>query len=96
MGHGQSPSAAKEAWYDAEKKTWKERKKYCRFPQMKFMVRLAQKVTSWRPLRLILQPLLLEKAFCDHFVKAFHDTYGMPVNITRVLTTMVLISFRES
>ena len=23
------------------------------------------------------------KASADHFVKAFHDTYGMPINITR-------------
>lgn len=28
-------------------------------------------------------PYSSSKASADHFVKAFHDTYGMPVNITR-------------
>lgn len=28
-------------------------------------------------------PYSSSKASADHFVKAFHDTYGMPINITR-------------
>ena len=42
------------------------------------------RASSWRPRPLCPHsPYSASKASADMFVKAFHDTYGMPVNITR-------------
>jgi dTDP-glucose 4,6-dehydratase len=75
---------AKEAWYDPQKKTWKEGKKYLQVstdevygalgPEGFFM-----ETTPIDPH----SPYSSSKASADHFVQAFHDTYGMPINITR-------------
>ena len=53
---------AKEAWYDADSKTWKEGKKernISRFLQTKYMEHLEQRDTSWRPLQSIPTVLIL-------------------------------------
>ena len=75
---------AKEAWYDASAKTWKEGKKFLQVstdevygalgPEGYFM-----ETTPINPH----SPYSSSKASADHFVKAFYDTYGMPINITR-------------
>lgn len=40
---------------------------------------------------------IVSKASSDHFVRAFHDTYGIPDNHNELFgTTMVLINFAES
>lgn len=38
----------KDAWYDADAKTWKEGKSTCRFPPMKYTVPWAPKATLWK------------------------------------------------
>ena len=40
-------------------------------------------------------PYSSSKASADHFVKAFHDTYGMPVNITRCSNNYGMWQFPE-
>lgn len=75
---------AKEAWYDAEKKTWKEGKKYLQVSTDEVYGALGadgffMETTPINPH----SPYSSSKASADHFVKAFHDTYGMPINITR-------------
>ena len=42
------------------------------------------------------QPVLCLKASADMFVKAFHDTYGMPMNITRCSNNYGPYQFPES
>lgn len=74
----------KEAWYDLAAKEWKPGKKYLQVstdevygalgPEGFFM-----ETTPINPH----SPYSSSKASADHFVKAFHDTYGMPINITR-------------
>ena len=75
---------AKEAWYDAESKTWKEGKKYLQVSTDEVYGALGadgyfMETTPVNPH----SPYSSSKASADHFVKAFHDTYGMPINITR-------------
>ena len=75
---------AKEAWYDAEQKTWKEGKKYLQVSTDEVYGALGTEgffveTTPINPH----SPYSSSKASADHFVKAFHDTYGMPINITR-------------
>ena len=75
---------AKEAWYDAEKKTWKEGRKYLQVSTDEVYGALGaegffMETTPINPH----SPYSSSKASADHFVKAFHDTYGMPINITR-------------
>lgn len=75
---------AKEAWYDAEKKTWKDGKKYLQVSTDEVYGALGaegffMETTPINPH----SPYSSSKASADHFVKAFHDTYGMPINITR-------------
>lgn len=38
----------KDAWYDADAKTWKEGKSTCRFPPMKYTVPWVPKATLWK------------------------------------------------
>ncbi len=75
---------AKEAWYDAEKKTWKTGKKYVQVSTDEVYGALGaegyfMETTPINPH----SPYSSSKASADHFVRAFHDTYGMPINITR-------------
>lgn len=75
---------AKESWYDAEKKTWKEGKKYLQVSTDEVYGALGaegyfMETTPINPH----SPYSSSKASADHFVQAFHDTYGMPINITR-------------
>ena len=75
---------AKEAWYDAATKTWKEGKKYLQVSTDEVYGALGaegyfMETTPINPH----SPYSSSKASADHFVQAFHDTYGMPVNITR-------------
>ena len=75
---------AKEAWYDAEKKTWREGKKYLQVSTDEVYGALGAEgfFTETTPLDPH-SPYSASKASADYFVKAFHDTYGMPINITR-------------
>ena len=73
---------AKEAWYDQG--TWKIGKKYLQVSTDEVYGALGKEgffmeTTPLDPH----SPYSSSKASADLFVKAFHDTYGMPVNITR-------------
>ena len=75
---------AKEAWYDAEKKKWKEEKKFLQVSTDEVYGALGPEgffveTTPINPH----SPYSSSKASADHFVKAFFDTYEMPINITR-------------
>lgn len=75
---------AKEAWYDAADKTWKEGRKYLQVSTDEVYGALGAEgyFTEDTPVNPH-SPYSASKAGADHFVQAFHDTYGMPVNITR-------------
>ena len=75
---------AKEAWYDPGQKTWKRGKKYIQVSTDEVYGALGPEgfFTEGTPLDPH-SPYSASKASADYFVKAFHDTYGMPVNITR-------------
>ena len=75
---------AKEAWYDAGQKKWKSGKKYVQVSTDEVYGALGAEgfFTETTPINPH-SPYSSSKASADHFVKAFHDTYGMPVNITR-------------
>lgn len=75
---------AKESWYDLEKKTWKAGKKYLQVSTDEVYGALGAEgyFIESTPLNPH-SPYSASKASADHFVMAFHDTYGMPVNITR-------------
>ena len=75
---------AKEAWYDAGQKTWKTGKKYVQVSTDEVYGALGAEgfFTETTPINPH-SPYSSSKASSDHFVKAFYDTYGMPVNITR-------------
>ena len=75
---------AKEAWYNAETKIWKDGKKYIQVSTDEVYGALGaegyfMETTPLSPH----SPYSSSKASADHFVMAFHDTYGMPINITR-------------
>ena len=75
---------AKEAWYQPETKHWKAGKKYLQVSTDEVYGALGaegyfMETTPINPH----SPYSASKASADHFVQAFHDTYGMPVNITR-------------
>ena len=74
----------KEAWYQPETKRWKAGKKYLQVSTDEVYGALGaegyfMETTPINPH----SPYSASKASADHFVQAFHDTYGMPVNITR-------------
>jgi dTDP-glucose 4,6-dehydratase len=75
---------AKEAWYDPQSGTWKEGKKFLQVSTDEVYGALGAEgfFTEETPLSPH-SPYSASKAGADHFVMAFHDTYGMPVNITR-------------
>lgn len=75
---------AKETWYDVAAKTWKEGKKYQQISMDEVYgvlgaVGYFMETTPINPH----SPYSSSKASADHFFQAFHDTYGMPINITR-------------
>ena len=73
---------AKEAWWDG--KSWREGKKYIQVSTDEVYGALGAEgyFTELTPINPH-SPYSSSKAAADHFVKAFHDTYGMPINITR-------------
>ena len=75
---------AKEAWYDAAAKMWKPGRKYVQVSTDEVYGALGAEgfFTETTPVNPH-SPYSSSKASADHFVQAFHDTYGMPVNITR-------------
>lgn len=75
---------AKEAWYDAGQKTWKKGKKYVQVSTDEVYGALGADgfFTETTPINPH-SPYSSSKASADHFVRAFHDTYGMSINITR-------------
>ena len=75
---------AKEVWWDAEKKAWRPGKKYVQVSTDEVYGALGAEgyFTETTPVNPH-SPYSASKASADHFVRAFHDTYGMPVNITR-------------
>ena len=74
----------KEAWYDPEQRSWKKGRKYLQVSTDEVYGALGAEgfFTEKSPTDPH-SPYSSSKASADHFVKAFHDTYGMPVNITR-------------
>ena len=74
----------KDAWYDADAKTWKEGKKYLQVSTDEVYGALGAEGYFMETTPLCPHsPYSASKASADMFVKAFHDTYGMPINITR-------------
>ncbi|MCD8175237.1 MAG: dTDP-glucose 4,6-dehydratase [Phascolarctobacterium sp.] len=74
----------KEAWYNQETKSWKADKKYIQISTDEVCGALGKEglFTETTPLSPH-SPYSSSKASADMFVMAFHDTYNMPVNITR-------------
>ena len=74
----------KEAWYDSAKKKWKPSKKYLQVSTDEVYGVLGAEgyFMETSPINPH-SPYSSSKASADHFVQAFHDTYGMPINITR-------------
>ena len=76
---------AKEAWFAQDRtRTWKEGKKFIQVSTDEVYGALGEDgyFTETTPLSPH-SPYSSSKASADMFVMAFHDTYGMPVNITR-------------
>ena len=74
----------KEAWYDPAQRSWRPGKKYIQVSTDEVYGALGPEgyFTEATPLNPH-SPYSASKAAADHFVTAFHDTYGMSVNITR-------------
>lgn len=74
----------KDAWYDDTQKSWRPGKKYLQVSTDEVYGTLGAEgyFTESSPLTPH-SPYSAGKASADLFVSAFHDTYGMPVNITR-------------
>ena len=75
---------AKNAWYDSGRKEWKKGKKFLQVSTDEVYGALGADgfFTETTPINPH-SPYSSSKAAADHFVLAFYDTYGMPVNITR-------------
>ena len=75
---------AKEAWHDEREKSWIPGKKFVQVSTDEVYGALGKEgfFTEKTPLDPH-SPYSSSKAAADLFVKAFYDTYGMPVNITR-------------
>lgn len=82
MGTVNLLQCCKNAWYNGG--IWQEGKKYCQVSTDEVYGALAKDgyFTEKTPL-CPHSPYSASKAGADLFVKAFYDTYGMPVNITR-------------
>ena len=87
---------AKDAWYDPGQKTWKSGKKYVQVSTDEVYGALGPEgfFTETTPLDPH-SPYSASKASADFFVKAFRDTYGMPVNITRCSNNYGMYQFPE-
>ena len=87
---------AKEAWYDATTREWRQGKKYIQVSTDEVYGALGAEgfFTETTPINPH-SPYSSSKASADHFVKAFHDTYGMPVNITRCSNNYGMWQFPE-
>ena len=73
----------KDAWYDAAAKTWKEGKKYLQVSTDEVYGALGAEGYFMETTPLCPHsPYSASKASADMFVKAFHDTYGMPTIVT--------------
>ena len=84
MGTVNLLQCAKNAWYDAEKRIWKEGKKYLQVSTDEVYGTLGETGYFMETTPLCPHsPYSSSKASADLFVMAYHDTYGMPVNITR-------------
>ena len=86
----------KDAWYDPGQKTWKRGKKYIQVSTDEVYGALGPEgfFTENTPLDPH-SPYSASKASADYFVKAYHDTYGMPVNITRCSNNYGMYQFPE-
>lgn len=86
----------KEQWYDATAKTWKKNKKFLQVSTDEVYGALGADgyFTESTPINPH-SPYSSSKASADHFVCAFHDTYGMPVNITRCSNNYGSYQFAE-
>ena len=75
---------AKDAWWDEERSRWLEGRKFLQVSTDEVYGALGPEgfFTEDTPVQPH-SPYSASKASADHFVQAFHDTYGMPVNITR-------------
>lgn len=75
---------AKEAWFNSDTGTWKKGVKYLQVSTDEVYGALGDEgyFSEASPL-MPHSPYSSSKASADHFVLAFHDTYGMPVNVTR-------------
>lgn len=75
---------AKTHWYDAKSPKWKTGRKYLQVSTDEVYGALGDSgyFTESTPLAPH-SPYSASKASADHFVMAFSDTYGMPINITR-------------
>ncbi len=75
---------AKNAWYDSKIKNWQGGKKYLQIStdEVYGVPKGEDAFTEDMPLAPH-NPYSSSKASADMFVKAFYDTYNMPVNITR-------------
>ena len=87
---------AKEAWYDAASREWRKGKKYIQVSTDEVYGALGATgyFTEETPINPH-SPYSSSKASADHFVKAFHVTYGMPVNITRCSNNYGQFQFPE-
>ena len=87
---------AKEAWYDAGQRRWREGKKYVQISTDEVYGALGADgfFTETTPINPH-SPYSASKVSADLFVKAFHDTYGMPVNITRCSNNYGMYQFPE-
>ncbi len=96
MGTVNLLQCAKDAWYDSGEKTWKSGKKYIQVSTDEVYGALGPDgfFTESTPLDPH-SPYSASKASADYFVKAFHDTYGMPVNITRCSNNYGMYQFPE-
>ena len=74
----------REAWYEPAARSWRKGKKFVQVSTDEVYGALGPEgyFTETTPVDPH-SPYSGSKASADHFVKAFHDTYGMPVNITR-------------
>lgn len=75
---------AKEAWYDPATRKWKSGKKFVQVSTDEVYGALGEEgyFVETTPLAPH-SPYSSSKASADLFVKAFYDTYSMPINITR-------------
>ncbi len=89
-------NCAKEVWFDEYQNKWKQGKKFVQISTDEVYGTLGEHgyFTESTPLSPH-SPYSASKAAADHFVKAFHDTYAMPVSITRCSNNYGMNQFPE-